>query len=183
MNMKRRPARVCAPPLLVGAKPVRAAAKDTKYRTYPYVFHGRNLTLQGYEKYALEYLVKEMKIKPADIICECENDFSKTLNIRYKYGGEMHTYIPDAYIVSKRTVIEVKSVHTLGLESNKKRGWSMNRAKAKATKAKGYSIILLLMQDDGSRIPMPKGWYDMKKDEVIEALKPYLRPNDASALF
>lgn len=174
--------RTQAAPILA-VKAVKAPSKDTKFRTYRYNFHGRELTLQGYEKYALEYLVSEMGVKPKDIICECENDFTKTLNIRYKYGGEMRTYIPDAYVVSKRTIIEVKSVHTLGLESKKKRGWSMTCAKAKATRAKGYNIILLLMQDDGSRIPMPKGWYNMKKDEVVEALRPYLRAKDANALF
>lgn len=175
--------RTQAAPILAGIKPVKVPHKDTKFRTYQYQFHGRNLTLQGYEKHALEHLVEVMGIKPKDIICECENDFTKTLNIRYKYGGEMRTYIPDAFVVSKRTVIEVKSVHTLGLESKKKRGWSMTCAKARATREKGYNIILLLMQNDGTRIPMPKGWYDMKKDEVIAALKPWLRAKDANSLF
>lgn len=144
--------------------------KDTKFRTYKHEFYGRTLTLQGYEKFALAFLVDRMGIDPKDIVCECENDFGTTLGIRYKYGGKWRTYHPDAYVKSKRTVIEVKSIHTLGLLSNKKRGWSMTCAKARATKAKGYNIILMLMQDDGSRIQMPKGWYDMKKSEVVEAL-------------
>jgi len=149
---------------------VRAAPKDTKFRQYRYNFHGRALTLQGYEKQALEYLTKTLKIDPKDIVCECENDFKATLNIRYKYRGEWRHYIPDMYIVSRRTVIEVKSIHTLGLLGNKKRGWSMTCAKAKATREKGYGIILLLMQDDGTRIQMPKGWYDMSKADVVDQL-------------
>lgn len=161
--------------LLTGVKVVAAPRKDTKFRQFKYNFHGRELTLQGYEHHALEYLTRELKIKPADIICECENDFEKTLNIRYKHDGKWRHYLPDAYIRSKRTVIEVKSVHTLGLESQKKRGWTMTCAKARATKEKGYGIILLLMQDDGSRIPMPQGWYTMKKADVIKALEPYLK--------
>lgn len=160
--------------LFAGSKLTRARAKDTKFRQYTYKFHGRTLTLQGYERHALEYLVNHLKVDPKDIVCECENDFKKTLNIRYKYRGEFHYYIPDAFIISKRTVIEVKSIHTLGLQSNKKRGWSMTCAKARATKEKGYNIILLLMQDDGSRIPMPRGWYSMKKQDVVKALSPYL---------
>lgn len=153
---------------------MRRPKKDTKFRTYRHTFYGRELTLQGYERMALDYLVDVMKVDPADIVCECENDFGKTLNIRYKYGGEWRTYHPDAYIKSKRTVIEVKSAHTLGLLGNKKRGWSMTCAKAKAVKEKGMNIILLLMQDDGTRIPMPKGWYNMKKADVVKALAHHL---------
>ena len=156
---------------------------DTKFKQKRHNFYGRQLVLQGYERHALEHLVKVMGVKPEDIVVECENDFAKTLNIRYKYRGEMHVYVPDAYVKSQRTVIECKSLHTLGIKSKIARGWAMNCAKAKAAKAKGYSIILLLMQDDGSRIPMPRGWYDMTKAEVIEALRPYLSKHEEFALL
>lgn len=168
---------------LLDVKTVGTRVKDTKYKQHRYNFYGRNLTLQGYERHALEHLVKVMGVKPEDIVVECENDFAKTLNIRYKYRGEMHTYVPDAYVKSQRTVIECKSLHTLGIQSKITRGWAMNCAKAKAAKAKGYSIILLLMQDDGSRIPMPKGWYDMTKAQVIEALRPHLNKHEEFALL
>lgn len=147
---------------------------DTKFRTYQHEFYGRVLTLQGYEKFALAYLVDKMGISPKDIVCECENDFGTTLGIRYKYAGKWRTYHPDAYVKSKRTVIEVKSIHTLGLRSNKKRGWSMTCAKARATRERGYNMILMLMQNDGSRIPMPKGWYDMKKADVVKAIAQHI---------
>ncbi len=159
-------------PLFASVTMPKHRRKDTKFRTYNHVFYGRELKLQGYEAHALTYLVDTLGVNPSDIVCECENDFAATLNIRYKYAGKQRTYIPDAYIKSKRVVIEVKSVHTLGLLSNKKRGWSMNCAKAKAVKARGLNIILLLMQDDGSRIPLPKGWYNMKKAEVLSHIDP-----------
>ena len=157
--------------------------KDTKFRQYSYNFFGRTLTLQGYEKFALEYMVSVLRIEPKDIITEGENDFQKTLNIRYKHGGVMRHYIPDFFVVSKRVVVEVKSIHTLGLLGNKKRGWTMTCAKARATREKGYNIILLLMRDDGTRIPMPKGWYSMKKQEVVDALGDELRARSSDALF
>lgn len=157
--------------------------RDTKFRTYKHVFFGRELTLQGYEKQALNYLVHELKIAPSDILCECETDFKAVLNLRYKYAGEWRHYIPDIYIKSKRTVVEVKSVHTLGLLHKKKRGWSMTCAKARAVKEHGYSIILLLLDDSGRRIKMPKGWYDMKKEQVVKALGADLRTGPTSTLF
>jgi len=159
------------------------AKKDTKFKQRKHIFYGRELTLQGYEALALKHLVEVMGVKPKDIVTECENDFTKTLGIRYKYNGEWRTYIPDAYVISKRTIIECKSIHTLGLRSNKKRGWSMTCAKARATREKGYDIILLLMRDDGTRIKMPKGWYNMKKAQVLEALADELDNSKSVKLF
>ncbi len=155
---------------LLDASGTYRSKKDTKFKQHKHIFYGRELTLQGYEAMALRHLVEVMGVKPKDIVTECENDFAKTLGIRYKYNGEWRTYLPDAYVISKRTIIECKSVHTLGLLGNKKRGWSMTCAKARAAREKGYDVILLLMRDDGSRIKMPKGWYDMKKAQVVEAL-------------
>lgn len=168
---------------LLTAGTVRHRVRDTKYKTHRFNFHGRQLTLQGYERMALLYLTEKMGISPDDIVCECENDFGKTLNIRYKYKGEMRTYLPDMYVKSKRTVVEVKSPYTLGLLGNTRRGWSMTCAKAVAVKAKGYNIILMLMLDNGTRVQMPKGWYEMKKKDVVALLAPHIGSSISTSIL
>lgn len=142
--------------------------RSEKYKEYPYSFYGRELVVQGYERQALEYLVAS-GIKPEHLKCECE--FGKLLNIRYTYGKKVRTYFPDIYDVNTRTVYEVKSKSTMGLLNNKKRGWSMNKAKAKACLAKGYKFELLLMTFSGKRIELPSDWYMMTKDECIALME------------
>ena len=142
--------------------------KFKKYRQYDYDFYGRRLTLQGYEAQALEYLVAQ-GFKPEDIKCECE--FGDGLRIRYKYTGRIRTYMPDIFIARHNIIVEVKSKSTMGLLNNKRRGWSMNQAKAKACHERGYRFCVLLMTDSGKRIPLPKNWPKMKKQECLELMR------------
>lgn len=163
--------------LMQDYRPVRKKRpkKNTKFRQYKHMFHGRELTLQGYEKQALSYLVDKCGIEPDDIRCECE--FGDSLQIRYKYRGRVRTYLPDIYVVSKKTVVEVKSVHTLGLLHNKKRGFSMTQAKAQACHERGFKFVLLLLDQKGNRIKLPKNWPLMTKTEVVAILDEIVRSN------
>lgn len=153
---------------------VKKRKKFDKYKEYTYHFHGRDLVVQGYERQALEYLV-ESGVSPGDLRCECE--FGSLLNIRYLYGGKMRTYFPDIFDIRSKTVYEVKSRSTMGLLNNKKRGWSMNKAKAKACLRKGYKFEVLLMTSEGLRIPLPEGWYDMKKEECVALMAVEVEPS------
>lgn len=143
--------------------------KFKKYRQYEYDFYGRKLVLQGYEAQALEYLVEVGGFDPADIKTECE--FGDALNIRYKYGKKWRSYMPDIFIRNHNIIVEVKSKSTMGLLNNKKRGWSMNQAKAKACHARGFKFCVLLMTDSGKRIPLPKNWPLMKKAECLRIMR------------
>lgn len=140
---------------------------NTTYKQYSYIFHGRKLVVQGYERQALEYLVS-IGHKPEDLRSECE--FGDGLRIRYKYRGEVRKYLPDIYHLPSRTVYEVKSMETMGLNNEKRRGWSMNRAKAKACLAKGFKFDVLLMTRNGKRIPLPDKWYNMTKQECLDKM-------------
>lgn len=153
---------------LFGTQAVKKTRKSKTFKTYKYTFYGRELVVQGYERQALEYLV-EKGYKPEDILTESE--FGNGLNIRYKYGKKMRTYMPDIYIRGANIVVEVKSIATMGLLNNKKRGWSMNRAKAKACLAKRYRFMLLLMRSNGERIPLPVEWYNMSKPECLARME------------
>lgn len=143
--------------------------KFKKYRQYTYEFYGRTLTLQGYEAQALEYLVEKGGFDSSLIKTECE--FGNQLNIRYKYGGKMRTYMPDIFITRHNIIVEVKSKSTMGLLNKKKRGWSMNQAKAIACHKRGFKFCVLLMTDSGKRIPLPKNWPYMKKDECLRIMR------------
>lgn len=143
--------------------------KYKKYRQYEYKFHGRTLTLQGYEAQALEYLVEVGGIDPN--LIKVESEFGNQLNIRYKYGGRMRTYFPDIFVVGRNLIVEVKSKSTMGLLNKKKRGWSMNQAKAIACHKRGFKFCVLLMTDAGKRIPLPKNWPYMKKDECLRIMR------------
>lgn len=143
--------------------------KFKKYRQYEYEFHGRKLVLQGYERQALEYLVETGGFSPEDIRCECE--FGDGLNIRYKYCGKWRSYMPDIFIRNHNIIVEVKSKSTMGLLNRKKRGWSMNQAKAIACHKRGFRFCVLLLNDSGRRIPLPKNWAYMKKDECLRIMR------------
>lgn len=157
---------------LFGNKPVaprqRRKKVFKKYKQYPYQFYGRQLLVQGYERQGLDYLVAQ-GFDPADVLTE--NEFGNILNLRYKYGGKWRTYMPDIFIRKHNIICEVKSVVTMGLKGRKKRGWSMNQAKAIACHKRGFKFCILLMTGSGKRIPLPKNWAYMKKDECIRIMR------------
>jgi hypothetical protein len=139
-----------------------------KYKTYDYEFYGRKLSVQGYERQALEYLVSS-GFRPSDILTECE--FGDGLKIRYKYRGRVRTYMPDIFIRGENIIVEVKSKSTLGLLNNKRRGWSMTCQKAIACHKRGFRFCLLLLTSSGKRIRLPKNWPYMRKQDVIDYLE------------
>lgn len=148
------------------------ARKYRKFKQYKYTLGNRTILVQGYEPQALDYL-QTIGIPADDIRCEAE--FGDRLNIRYRYRGKTRQYLPDIYVVSKRLIVEVKSVATLGLLNNKQRGWSMTCAKAIECHKRGYRFMLLLMDKQGRRLTLPKNWAYMPKHELLE-LMPVLNP-------
>jgi hypothetical protein len=149
--------------------PVFKKRKNTyhKYKQHKYVLGERTLMLQGYEPQALDYLLSQGFLAE-DIRCEVEGTVP---NIRYKYNKRMRTYIPDMYVLRRNLIIEVKSLATLGLLNNKRRGWSMTCAKALACHKAGYKFALLLMTAKGQRIHLPKNWAKKSKTSVKEWVK------------
>ena len=142
-------------------KPVRKR-KTTfkKFKQHRYVLNEREVFVQGFEPQALDYL--KQHFPEEDILVEFEGNVP---TFRYKYSGKFREYIPDIFIRNANIVVEVKSTHTLGLFHNKKRGWSMTCAKAKACHERGFKFVLLLMEANGNRLKLPKNWPSMKKDD------------------
>lgn len=101
---------------------------------------GKEFNVVGYEAFALEYLIKEKGIRAKDIS-------EKTIAIPYKLDGKNRKYIPDLFIKSTNTFIEVKSQYTLGLNGlmHGRDALKELRAKVRATKDAGYNITTLLV--------------------------------------
>jgi hypothetical protein len=118
--------------------------------------------VQGYEPQALDYLLG-LGYLPSEIHCEVEN---KVPIVAYRYRKRNRKYIPDIYLPRDHTIIEVKSMDTLGLLRKRRRGWGMTCAKAIACHKAGYKFALLLMTRKGQRIPLPKNWAKQSKEAV-----------------
>lgn len=151
---------------MLGVRTYKKKKQFKKFKQHTFNFHGRELVVQGYERQALTYLTEVLPFSPQDIKCECE--LNGVFKIRYKYSGKFRDYFPDMYVPKARLIVEVKSVHTLGLVHNKKRGWSMTCAKAIACHKKGYRFMLLLLNSRGERVMLPKNWAYMKKAECLQ---------------
>lgn len=74
---------------------------------------GKVITVQGWEPYAINYLLSEFS---EDDLC-----FGKEVpRIKYIFKeNKEHTYFPDMYIKSIDTIVEVKSVYTYNLDLEK----------------------------------------------------------------
>lgn len=126
---------------------------------------GKEFTVVGYEAFALEYLV-EKGIRAKDIS-------EKTIAIPYKLDGKNRKYIPDLFIKSTNTFIEVKSQYTLGLNGlmHGKDALKELRAKVRATKKSGYNITTLLVWQRHRKakpivIKLPDNWTDYPLSQV-----------------
>lgn len=113
----------------------------SSYKRYDYSLGNRIVQVQGYEPYALDYLIKDKNISPNKIVVDIVNIPS----IKYELNGKIKTYHPDIYIPSRNLLIEVKSWYTYKCSQKK------NTAKKIAAKSAGYKFKFLIMNRDGTR--------------------------------
>jgi hypothetical protein len=72
---------------------------------------GKKVKVQGYERFAIPYLLKEYEENDLFI---SNSDIKKQIGvINYIYKNRYYVYYPDLYIKSKNKVIEIKSKYTL----------------------------------------------------------------------
>lgn len=112
------------------------------YRHYDYVLGNKTIQVQGYEPYALDWLINERQIEPNHIRAGRGRDVP---TIHYKLNEKEHVYHPDIYIPKRNLIIEVKSWYTYKCTTRK------NDAKRRATKRAGYKFMFLVMNRDGTR--------------------------------
>ena len=93
---------------------------------------GKQIQVQGYETFALNELLKE-DINESDIIAG--SDLIKSnMHIVYKFENKNHCYIPDIYVKSTNTIIEVKSQYTY------EKDFEVNQLKRNACIDNGYNF-------------------------------------------
>lgn len=91
--------------------------KAIKHRSYKYLAsNGKEYVLQGYEKYALEDLLK--RYEENDII-HGASEIRKYVKFQYTLNNKLRNYFPDFYVISENLVVEVKSAFTLKYEKEK----------------------------------------------------------------
>lgn len=128
------------------------------------VISGVSVRARGYEHIAIKWLLKNTKLKIKDILTETS---AKIPVIPFRLGRRNHFYYPDIYIPKLDRIVEVKSTHTLGLTTGK--NWRKNQMKARAVLSEGFEFTLLLMSK-GDRVWVPREWYNMTRQSVLEAM-------------
>lgn len=128
-----------------------------KYKKKTYVLGSREVYVQGYEPFALDYLQQKMNIPVKHI--KVSGDVP---SIRYydKQEQKRRTYHPDILIEPKKHLVEVKSHYTLLVRLDEL------KAKRKACVKKGFKFSVWLFNKRGIKLPVPKDWYLMSRDDL-----------------
>ena len=104
-----------------------ALGRDVIY-TFP---RGRQVAVQGYEPFCIDLLLKEYDEDDLRFGAEIEGS---PFHYTHPETERDSCYFPDMYVVSTRTVVEVKSPYFYDLEKDK------NLAKWRAVKERGYNM-------------------------------------------
>lgn len=132
----------------------------------------RKVLVMGYEDRALRYMSNIFSPKQIAVASD------KTVpTIQYKFRGSNRRYYPDMYLEHINTIVEVKSLSTMGIGRNRffKRPAELfyqNCAKAKAVISSGYKFKMLVMTDFDEPLRLPKNWYELRFKDFIAAITP-----------
>lgn len=110
------------------------------------VVRGKSFRVNAAESLALTFLLGTYA--PSKIMRE-------GVTVPYQYARRHSVYVPDFFMPSTNSVLEVKSIFTLGLgRTDPWQFWRKNKAKFKAALAAGYSFDLFLVDGD-ARVYVP----------------------------
>lgn len=108
--------------------------KSHRFRFHNYTTpSGKVLRVQGYEGYALDWLLQQYE--ETDILVSR----GQVPTFWYTYNNKKHRYFPDAYITSVKTIVEVKSEYTLRLQP------AVLQAKLEAAVRENYKVLLVVV--------------------------------------
>lgn len=137
------------------------AVVANRYKRKTYILGKTEISVQGYEPYALDWL--QTKYKSSDIVAG--SGIKKGAFKWVDCEGTVRWTFPDIYIKSTQTLIEVKSTYTLGIDV--KKGWlRTNKAKARSADKQGIKYSLLVVKPNGSVRKLPKLWYQWPRDKI-----------------
>lgn len=141
-------------------------SKRTSYRSdfSSYRLGNREVRVQGYEKYALNWLLQK-GADPEALSVFTEGDIPE---VSYIWKRRTHFYRPDIRLGTS-TLVEVKSTWTLF-------HWlEQNQAKAKACEAAGFTLKLLVCSPR-EVVCLPTAWVNWKANKIQKYLKAHLKP-------
>jgi hypothetical protein len=113
----------------------------------------------GYEDRAIRYIIRTGKATVDEI------EFKNLPTFKYELGNRVRNYFPDLKV--RNNIVEVKSTYTLAHHPDL---FESVKSKRKAVVASGYKFQLLVMHDDGSRLPLPADWYSLTYEELLSHL-------------
>lgn len=112
-----------------------------KYKEYK-MPSGEIRKVQGYEPFALDYLITQYKED------EIKSDRKDIPRITYFVEDKKHYYFPDFYIPHENKIIEVKSTWTYNIYIENVKN------KEQATKEAGYNYEIWVYNKKGEKIPI-----------------------------
>lgn len=134
--------------------------------------NGRQVRLRGFEDAALSWILENTNVNLSQI--EFDSEGSVPI-IDYRVGNAWHRHRADFWIPALNCLVEVKSASTLGLARNSWRRtpekiWQQCKLKARYAIKGGYNYRLLLMHQNGKRMPTPDLWYNLTRRQARRAI-------------
>lgn len=135
----------------------------SNYKGKTYRLGDREVVVQGYEPLALDYILS-LGYSASDIAVSSEKEVPVIL-----WGSNRKTrrHYPDIFIKSRMLIVEVKSTYTFGMLGCEN-FYRTNRAKTIAAKAQGYRYMMLVLDDEGRRIQLPKRWWRLSHKQFMK---------------
>lgn len=109
-----------------------------RYKQHKILIRGRSFTVQGYEHHVIKYLVNKRGVDVNSI-----SIYPKAVPYTEKGRTRMYTIDMKAKIANKWYMIEVKSLYTAGLLSNRTLFYNLRR-KVKAVTAAGFRARVII---------------------------------------
>lgn len=113
----------------------------------------RTLSLQGYEPFAIDYMIRHKKVKGSSIFSGKD---VPTIYYEDPVRRKQRRHYPDFFIKNQNRLVEVKSDWTFRI------GLDTLIAKRSAAIAAGYKYSVLVFDKTGNRINVSKKWYKRK---------------------
>lgn len=149
----------------------RGCPRCSKYKVHTVKLGKRCVQVRGYEPQAIEWLQRD-GIKADRIAVESEGAVP---TFRYRFNKTACTYKPDI-LVGRTHIVEVKSLATAGLRDafyyrSAPELFAVLKAKARAVTTQGFVFHLMLIHNNGTRIKVPKNWFNMTHAQWVAHFK------------
>jgi hypothetical protein len=134
-----------------------AQQKKSGFKRKQYTFSsGKEVSIQGYEAYALNLLVGRA-VKEEDLLL----GFDEMPQIMYEHNKKLHRYYPDIFIPSQNKIVEVKSEYTYNIAQE------ITHRKIKACHDAGFYAEIWIFSPKGALLRVIS---DVSVDACVSAI-------------